>query len=863
MQRYIRNKTKQLLSLLMVLALLCTCLPQLSLPARAEDEPDPLIGADEVVLEENIYSGTRIDTMRMLYRLAGEPEVEDMSCLDQFTDLDPEIYSEEALRAVAWAVSNRITSGTSQTTFGPEQRTTKAQAITFVWASFVGRPAYEETPCPYSDVAPGKYYYAAVMWSLGQTDWLDAEPNGSQFGIMNYIYYYKLFQCEKTDGSRCWKLRIGSQDLYRCGDDLRWSFDAASATLGIRGSGAMWEYALPDNPAPWYRYRNDISAVSLPNTATAIGSWAFADCSGLTEFTIPQGIASLGHDVFSGCTGLQSVTVLNPNLSAEGENPFGDPAFVVLRGYDHSTAEAYADRFGYEFESLGALIYTGACGKEGENLLWSFEPATGILEITGSGEMQDYSFSVYSDSNMSPWHQYCSSITSLYLPTELSSIGDYAFYGCTGLSSVTMPESLSSIGSNAFCNCTGLTSITLPEGLTTIGGYAFSGCTGLNSVILPEGLISVGDYAFSGCTGLDSVILPEGLTTIDRYVFSNCTGLNSVILPKTLSSISSGCFQNCFALKNIKFSKNIAVIGESAFGNCSSLRSVSLPASLNKIEENAFKGCSSLKTVVAFNPDCLVKAREEQDLYDDSGEDLVDTFSREYSETLGVPGQTTIYGIHDSEKENSPEMVYTDENMGPIRDYNRYVESYAKFFGYTFQPLNAFGDVTPGSYYEIPVAWAVANGITSGTGDGKFSPKKTCTREQVMTFLYAAEGKPGHTATESPFTDVKPGKYYYHPVMWAVENKITGGVSSTLFGVGKPCTREQVVAFLWKAAGSPEPESTESPFTDVTPGKYYYKPVLWAVEHGVTSGVSATSFGVGQTCTRAQVVTFLYKVYAE
>ena len=169
-----------------------------------------------------------------------------------------------------------------------------------------------------------------------------------------------------------------------------------------------------------------------------------------------------------------------------------------------------------------------------------------------------------------------------------------------------------------------------------------------------------------------------------------------------------------------------------------------------------------------------------------------------------------------------------------------------------------FTDVPKTSkWFHGPIDWAFFKGITSGMGDGSFSPKMICTREQAMTFLYATQGKPLHEDTVPPFADVKTGKYYYHPIMWAVENKITDGLSNTLFGVGKPCTREQVVAFLWKAAGSPEPQSTESSFTDVAPGKYYYKAVLWANENDITSGVAEDKFGVGEPCTRAQMVTFL------
>ena len=181
---------------------------------------------------------------------------------------------------------------------------------------------------------------------------------------------------------------------------------------------------------------------------------------------------------------------------------------------------------------------------------------------------------------------------------------------------------------------------------------------------------------------------------------------------------------------------------------------------------------------------------------------------------------------------------------------------------YTEEILFEFEDVSDVSqYYYHPVYWAVYHDprITSGSDATHFGPKKTCTREQIVTFLWKAAGAPEPGTTECAFTDVTPGKYYYKAVLWAVEKGITGGVSADKFGVGKSCTREQAVSFLWKACGSQTPETAENPFTDVTPDKYFYKPVLWALENGITGGASADKFGVGKPCTRGQIVTFLYK----
>ncbi len=181
----------------------------------------------------------------------------------------------------------------------------------------------------------------------------------------------------------------------------------------------------------------------------------------------------------------------------------------------------------------------------------------------------------------------------------------------------------------------------------------------------------------------------------------------------------------------------------------------------------------------------------------------------------------------------------------------------------SFVRKTPFVDVRAKDYFYEPVLWAIEHDpvITSGVDETHFGPKNTCTREQIVTFLWKACGEPEPQTTVNPFTDVKPGKYYYKAVLWAVENGITSGVGDGLFGGGQGCTRAQAMTFLWISYGSPMPTGTDCPFTDVKPGKYYYNAVLWAVENGVTSGMDANTFGTSVTCTRAQIITFLYKVY--
>ncbi|MBR7179216.1 MAG: S-layer homology domain-containing protein [Oscillospiraceae bacterium] len=172
---------------------------------------------------------------------------------------------------------------------------------------------------------------------------------------------------------------------------------------------------------------------------------------------------------------------------------------------------------------------------------------------------------------------------------------------------------------------------------------------------------------------------------------------------------------------------------------------------------------------------------------------------------------------------------------------------------------NPFLDVNETQYYHDPVLWAVENGITNGVSADLFGPMGVCNRAQVVTFLWRAAGSPAPEGTEIPFTDVPAGSFYTDAVLWAVESGITNGLTETTFGPNTVCNRAQVVTFLHRTHGSPAPKTGENPFADIPAGSFYTDAVLWALENGVTSGASATTFNPGGDCLRAQVVTFLYR----
>ena len=172
---------------------------------------------------------------------------------------------------------------------------------------------------------------------------------------------------------------------------------------------------------------------------------------------------------------------------------------------------------------------------------------------------------------------------------------------------------------------------------------------------------------------------------------------------------------------------------------------------------------------------------------------------------------------------------------------------------------NPFSDVKAGAYYYDAVLWAVENNVTAGTSASTFSPNATCTRAQIVTFLWRSSGQPEPLSSNCPFSDVKSNEYYYKAALWAVENNITVGTSATTFSPNASCTRGQVVTFLHRAKGEPISDASNCQFTDIKSNAYYYNAVLWAVENRVTSGTSATEFSPEEVCTRGQIVTFLYR----
>lgn len=503
----------------------------------------------------------------------------------------------------------------------------------------------------------------------------------------------------------------------------------------------------------------------------------------------------------------------------------------------------------------------------------------------------------------------CQAIINASLPAGLVSIGNYAFYECRQLEKLILPESVTALGQAAFGYCQSLTDFTLPAEMTAIPAYLFTNCTELSEIELPAGVTEIGSSAFDGCTKLAKIGLPAALTTIGSNAFRN-TAIPVFDQP-SVTDIRHGAFNGCSALTAFSVPEGTAAVN--FLGGCTALKEVYLPISVTEIAADSFGASANLKKVyyggnkldwknvaVGENNNGLDKATF---LYNSTAlggaaPTVTPTVTPTPAPTPVVTPEPTPIPTPAPNPELNPETCkhtlffiapvaptcYETGLTGKIICGNgcgtvlleptvkdklshSYKNGTCTHCGHKqgtpdVAPTGTpFKDVKKTDWFVQPVLWAVEKGITSGTSATTFSPNDPCTRAQIVTFLWAAAGKPEPTVAKSPFSDVKDGDWYCKPILWAVENDITSGVSAHMFAPNTPCSRAQVVAMIYKAKGSPAVQNSGNPFTDVKETNYYYNAVLWALENSVASGVSVNKFGASQPCTRAQIAMFLYKAY--
>ena len=357
-----------------------------------------------------------------------------------------------------------------------------------------------------------------------------------------------------------------------------------------------------------FRGCSGLPSLTIPSGVTSIGKSAFLGCSGLTSLTIPSSVTSISDRAFYGCSGLTSIYACLEKIPTLGSNVFtGCDAKNCILYVPTGTYDDYlVSDFGYfenivdvinkdgllttqvtiKLDEAGTLPYKISANEK--NLITNLKivgkingtDLKFIREMAGrdfNGEKTDGKLSILDLSEakiVAGGDAYVRYGDNYY--TSNDKLGDWAFYGCSGLTSLTIPSGVTSIGDKAFRGCSRLTSLTIPSGVTSIGDWAFSGCSGLTSLTLPSSVTSIGNYAFYGCSGLTSLTLPSGVTSIGNYAFYGCRGLTSMTIPS-----------------------GVTVIGEGAFRGCSGLTSIYVyPENLPELESGIFSGCNAQNCTV-------------------------------------------------------------------------------------------------------------------------------------------------------------------------------------------------------------------------------------------------------------------------
>ena len=350
--------------------------------------------------------------------------------------------------------------------------------------------------------------------------------------------------------------------IYAVIDGIRYALQDGIATVAEQSTALSGAISVPDS----------VTYHEVSYSVTSIGDYAFRDCSGLTEITIPDSVTSIGSSAFRDCSGLESITVED-----------GNPVY-------HSAGNCL-------IETESKTLIAGC--------QYSVIPTDG--SVTSIGERTFYN---------------CSGLTEITIPDSVTSIGRSAFSGCSGLTSITIPDSVTSIGEGVFSGCSGLTEITIPDSITSIGWYAFSGCSGLTSITIPDGVTSIGDYAFSGCSGLtiysETASKPSGWNSNwnysncpivwncnnnnvaeDGYIYAVIDGVryalqDGIATVAEQSTTLSGAISVPESVAYQGGSYSVESIGDSAFNSCSGLTEITIPDSVTSIGDYAFSGCSGL-----------------------------------------------------------------------------------------------------------------------------------------------------------------------------------------------------------------------------------------------------------------------------
>lgn len=735
-----------------------------------------------------------------------------------------------------------------------------------------------------------------VRWTQigGETSGIDIEKirhtcdKGSAWHSDGSEHWYECSWCgmvsdkaaheDKGDGS-CKVCGAKLSDVLAEGtiSGLRWSL-ARSGVLTVSGSGDVPETANDSSAVLWKKYKDKIVEVVIKSGVTGVGSGAFTGCTALKKVSISDTVKKLDLNAFSGCTALEVFAVADGN-------------------------EAYASADGVLLNTGKTLLISCPVGKTGAytvpetvtEIEKSAFTASGVESVSMSDAVTAVGEGAFSN---------CSKLKSVVLPKGLKELKSSLFSGCSALEAISIPDSVKTLGEGVFSGCAALKEVKIPGEVTVIPKNAFSGCAALESVSIPASVTAIKEAAFDKCTALKNVTFlvkddEWSRVTIDgsnealkdaRKSFASHTHsyVDTVTAPTCTANGYTVHKCSCGDTKTDSYTK---MLGHSYQGGIC-VRCGVLEDHKHDFKQTVTAPTCTSEGFTTYTCACgesykknYVSALEHKPEL--KNEKKAGCLKGGYTgdEVCTVCGKVFKAGSvilalgHSTELRNEKTATcvnggYTGDlvcvRCGDIIEQGRATAAAGhKFFGGKCsvcdaqesgsKPVEAksFDDVIPGTFYYDAVMWAVKNNITKGTGASTFSPGDGCTRFQIVTFLWRACGCPT-AATAASFSDVSPSDSFYEAVRWAVERGITKGTGSSSFSPYATCTRAQIVTFLYRAAGSPT-VSSGIRFFDVAPNAFCRDAVVWATERGITNGTSDTTFSPDAACTRAEVVTLLYR----
>lgn len=592
-------------------------------------------------------------------------------------------------------------------------------------------------------------------------------------------------------------------DSGTCGENLIWTLDA-DGILTVSGSGGMDDFSA-SSAAPWDDYYEDITAVMIgegvtsvgkqafydyPNlgavtfsdTVSFIGNASFRDCVSIKAITIPASVTEISTRAFGGCTGLTEITFL------------GDAPNISRNAFSEVTAAA-------SYPSGNNTWTTDMLDGYGGTLEWH----SGCIEHSFGSYTSNADATCTADGTKTAVCTVCGAEDTL--PDEGS----------------RLPHSVPAYESNGDATCTA-------DGTKT----GTCDVCGANETVIDEGSKRPHTYT--------NYISDNNATCTDGTETALCDFGCGAKHTRTEEGSADAALHQYAEIQLRKPSCTITGYYVDVCKNCGNAESGRTePATGHSI--GIYHSSPATCTAQGYTGDRICRICGYIEAY---GQTI------DYAEHAWDENQANWVTVLCATYTHNGIAVTSCTRPGCSATVNRELPK--------LESSNPFTDVQKGSYAYDAIMWAVREGITTGRTETRFMPKEECLRAEVVTFLHRTISDV-ENADEMPFKDVKPNNYFYNAVNWAAKNGITSGVSPTQFAPYRSCTRAQVVTFLWRASGCPV-VSGSNRFEDVSAGAYYHDAVLWAAQSGITTGTDQTHFSPDLTCTREQIVTFLYRCFA-